>query len=200
MSKTYRCKVRVDLKERVRARDAVEYEIDLGRVLGKQEESELLRQKLRAAGGVEKDGKIALDIGGVRVEVDPATGKVTAEVGADGDVEVRIDEERQVWNVRDNAEAAQKSAQAEAENEARQRLAAEKATKQGALEGRVRGKLGRATPEIVRRLREVRAEVEKEAVVRKAQRLGTVLGTHESQDEATGDRTLTVDVELPDRE
>jgi hypothetical protein len=26
-----------------------------------------------------------------------------------------------------------------------------------------------------------------------------VLGTHESRDEATGDRTLTVDVELPDR-
>jgi hypothetical protein len=200
MSKTYRCKVRVDLKERVRARDAVEYEIDLGRVLGKQEESELLRQKLRAAGGTEQDGKLALDIGGVTVEVDPATGKVTAEVNADGEVAVHVDEERQVWNVRDSAEQAQRSAQAEAESEARARLLAEKTATEGTLAGQVRGKLGRATPEIVRRLREVRAEVEKEAVVRKAQRLGTVLGTHESEDKATGDRTLTVDVELPDRE
>ncbi|MBN2576082.1 MAG: hypothetical protein JXP73_16080 [Deltaproteobacteria bacterium] len=199
MSKTYRCKVRVDLKERVRARDAVEYEIDLGRVLGKQEEGELWRQKLREAGGVEKDGKIALDVGGVAVEVDPATGKVTAEVKADDDVEVHLDEERRVWNAQDSAEAAQKRAQATAEQEARERMAAEKTAAQGALDGHVRGQLGRAAPEIVRRLREVRAEVEKEAVVRKAQRLGTVLGTHESRDEATGDRTLTVDVELPDR-
>jgi hypothetical protein len=199
MSRTYRCKVRVDLKERVRARDAVEYEIDLGRVLGKQEESELLRQKLRAAGGVEHDGKIALDVRGVTVEVDPATGKVKAEVKADGDVEVHIDEERRVWNARDSAPTAQKRAQAAAEDEARERMAAEKAATQGTLEGQVRGQLGRATPEIVRRLRQVRAEVEKEAVVRKAQRLGTVLDTHESEDAATGDRTLTVDVELPDR-
>ena len=198
MSKTYRCKVRVDLKERVRSRDAVEYELDVGRLLGKKEESELLRAKLREAGGVEQDGKIALEIEGVKVEVDPATGKVTAEVGSEREVEIHVDEERKVWNVRDQAEEAQRGAQKQAEKEAEDKLEAKKAAARNDLDGQVRGKLGRATPAIVRRLREVRAEVEKEAILRKAGRLGTVLGKHESEDKATGDRTLTVDVNLPD--
>ncbi len=200
MSKTYRCKCKVDLKARVRARDAVEYEIDYGRILGKKEESEILRQKLREAGGTEKDGTITIEIGGVSVEIDPATGKATTKVEAERDVEVNIDEERTVYNVRDSAAEAQRGAQARAEEEARAQLDARKANTQGALDGQVRGKLGQATPHIVRRLREVRAEVEKEAVVRKAERLGTVLGKHESEDKTTGDRTMTVDIELPDRD
>jgi hypothetical protein len=198
MSKTYRCRVKVDLKERVLARDAVEYEIGLGRVLGKKEEAEILRQKLREAGGVEHDGKLALDIGGVRVEVDPESGKVTAEVAADGEVEHQVDEERKVFNVADSPEQAQRHAQAQAEQQARANLAAKKAAVQGELDGKVRGKLGQATPEIVRKLREVRAEVEKEAVVRKAERLGTIVGRHEEEDKATGDRKLTLEIELPD--
>jgi hypothetical protein len=198
MSKTYRCKVKVALREHVSARDAVEYEIDLGRILGKQDEAKLLRQKLREAGGVEKDGKIALEIEGVRVEVDPETGKVKAEVGTGREVEHAIDEERKVYNVRDSEAHAQQQAQAQAEEQARAQLEAKKAATQGELDGQVRGKLARATPEIVRRLREVRAQVEKEAVVRKAQQLGTVVSQHEGEDKATGDRTLTLEVEIPD--
>ena len=198
MSKTYRCRVKVDLKERVLARDAVEYEIGLGRVLGKKEEAGILRQKLREAGGVERDGKIALEIGGVRVEVDPETGKVTAQVEAGREVEHHVDEERKEYNVADSAEQAQKRAQARAEEQARATLAAKKAAVKDELDGKVRAELGRATPEIVRRLREVRAEVEKEAVVRKAEKLGTVVARHESEDKATGDRTMTVEIEIPD--
>jgi len=198
MSKSYRCRVKVDLKERVAARDAVEYELDLGRILGKKEEAALLRQKLRAAGGVEQDGKIALEIGGVRVEVDPDTGQVRAEVEAGRAVEHAIDEERQVYNVRDSAEQAHRSAQAAAEQQARSALEAKKAAVQNELDGQVRGRLGRAAPQIVRRLREVRAQVEKAAMERKAARLGTVVARHESEDKATGDRSLTLEVELPD--
>jgi hypothetical protein len=200
MSKTYRCKCKVDLKERVRARDAVEYEIDYGRILGKREEGEILRQKLREAGGTEKDGEITVEVAGIPVTVDPATGKATAHVDAEREVDVHIDEERTVYNVRDSAAEAQRGAQARAEQEARDQLDRSKAATQGELEGQVRGKLGQATPHIVRRLREVRAEVEKEAVLRKAERLGTVLGKHESEDKTTGDRTMTVDLELPDRD
>jgi hypothetical protein len=198
MSKSYRCNVKVDLQARVRARDAVEYEIDFGRLLGKQEESEILRAKLRAAGGSERDGTIRLDIDGAAVTVDPATGVAAVEVKRDREVVVRVDEERQVWNAGERVEEAQREAQARAEREAGERIEAEKLVAQAELDGRVRDQLAQATPAIVRRLRQVRAELEAEAILRKAERLGTVVGKHESLDPATGDRTLTVEIELPD--
>jgi hypothetical protein len=198
MSKTYRCRVKVDLQERVHARDAVEYELDMGRILGSEEEAKLLKKKLLEAGGVERGGKVALDIGGVCVEVDPATRRARAQVEEGQEIERHVDEEREVYNVRDSEEEAQQRADKEAQNEARAALEDDKRIAHNRLEAEVRGRLAQALPEIKRRLREVRAEVEKEAIVRKAERLGVVIGRHESEDQKTGDRTLTLELELPD--
>jgi hypothetical protein len=198
MSKSYRCRVKVDLRERVAARDAVAYEIDIGRILGKKAEAALLRKALLDLGGEEQDGKVVLEVEGVRVTVDPETGEAQASVEDEGDVRRHVDEERKVFNVRDDEAAAKEKAQADAEKEAKVSLEQEKAALQKTLDDKVRDTLKAAGPAIVRRLRVARGETEKAALEEKARQLGTVVSKRETEDPKRGDRSLVIEIELPD--
>jgi hypothetical protein len=199
VSRIYRCRVKRDLSTSVQAGDEVQYRIRVNDILDQEETTDILRQKLVAAGGEERgDGKIVLEVDGAEVEVDPHARTAVARVEQRRQIDKHVDREVRARSWRDRREEAQAAAQSKVESQARSELESERRAAQQQLEQEVRRRLGDAADAIAKALRTASAQTEQEAVVRKAQRMGKVKSVTESEDSDTGDRKIVIQLELPD--
>ena len=199
MSKTYRCRVKLDLSTSVEAGDEVEYRLRINDIVDDEETTDILRQKLIEAGGEEReDGKIALEVDGATVEVDPRERTAVAKVEGQRQIDKHVDREVHARSWRDSKEEAQAKAEHQVRSQAEAELEHEREAAKRALEEEVRRRLGDAAADIARSLRTVSAETEKEAILRKARRMGTVKSVTESEDADTKDRKVVIQLDLPD--
>lgn len=195
MSRTYRCKVKQDLTLSVSARDEVEYKLRVNDTLGEQETNDILGAKLRERGGeaVAPD-KVRLVIGGVTVDVDLKERTAKAHVGRDTEVKKSFEGVVTAGSWRDRQSEAQASAERKVQTELREQAEQER----DEIVREVKKRLGDAADEISKTLREVAAETERDSIVRRAERMGRVLSVNESRDQASGDRRIEIELELPE--
>ena len=176
---------RVRVRERATAVAALKRRLRLGDILDEREMEEVLREALGELGWeLGDDGLARREIKGVTVELDPATREATVrlsrEVEAEGTTSV-FDEDEDETEARKKArERAKEAARVKADAEGRE-LDRELEERDGAI---------RAA------LREVVAEVDRRAILRKARELGEVIGVSDETD-AHGVRRLVVDLKLP---
>ena len=195
MSKTYRCRVQNEFTISVDSEDQLVFRLRVNDTLEEQETTEILRQKLAARGGEARDdGAVVLEVQGVELRVDPATRVATARLGEKVELAREVDQEVDVYNVRDSRSGAQR----QAETRVAQQVMNELREAKDRMEQQVRERLEQAAGEMVQTLREVTVETEKEAVLRKAERMGQVLGVTEGVDAGTGVHRLVIELKLPD--
>ena len=195
MSKRYRCRVKKDLSIEVDARDQVEYRLRLNDILAPEETNDILRSKLADAGGRTNDeGKVILEVEGAEVEVDPKARTATARSGRSHEVRREFDGEVGAFSWGDNRSEAQDKAETRVEKQLQEEVEREREK----LVEEARRTLGKAADEVSRILREATAETEKESALRKADKLGKVISVEEEQDAKTGDRTVVIEIELPE--
>lgn len=193
MSKTYRCRVKKELREVHRARDQVHYRgLGLLDVLDPQDMEDVYRQALKDMGASEKsDGSLSLRVGEATVRVDPKQRTAEVSVSEDKEVRTKVDREEKIFEWSESREKAQKKAEEKVDREAGGEL--EKKKKDHDEE--VRSKLDQVEDRVKEQLRRAANEAHKAALRRKAGRMGTV--TVDKEDElANGDRRLTLEVEL----
>ncbi len=192
MSKTYRCRVKKDIREVHSVEDEIEYKVSLLDILDQDEMEEEYRKALRSLGADEdSDGNIVLDVDGVEVTVDTSSKKATARVDGKEEIEIHVDKEVKVFDWGDNERRAQEEAEKVTENE----MKAEVEDKIKAHEKKVRGKLNAAGDKIKEKLREAANEAHKSALRKKAERIGRVTVDQEDGME-NGDQRLTIEIEV----
>ncbi len=175
---------RVRVREMATAEAALRRRLRLGDILDEAQMEEVLHEALEELGWeLGDDGLARRKVEGVTVELDPATREARVRLSREVEAEVAAG----VWGDDDEEEAREK---------ARER-AREAARVKADAEGR---KLDRELEQrdhaIRAALREVVAEVDRRAILRKARELGEVIGVSEETD-PHGVRRLVVDLRLP---
>jgi hypothetical protein len=190
MSRAYRVRVRESVRHTVRAEDHVSTSLELLEILPREEMAELLRQEL-AGRGFHEEGKALVRRGdGLTIEVDPATGSVTARAEVAEEVEHHAEREGFAdtdWGTRgrERAEAA-----------LREGLREELEARAGRGDARVQKK---ATELLEGALVDLRDELDRvvnrvtaEALKRKAARLGQI--KEMTEDPEAGSLTIVLEV------
>jgi hypothetical protein len=192
MSKTYRCRVKKDIRETHRTADTIELKISLLDILDPKEMEGMYRKALKDTGAKENaDGTLELKVDGVTVTVDPKEKTAVGRVEGKKDIEIHVDKEVQVYNIRDN----EKVAQAMAEKKVADEIAADVANKKKELEEKVKSTLDAAEEKVKEKLREAANEAHKAALRKKADRMGKVTVNRE-EELGNGDKRLTLEIEL----
>ena len=196
MSKTYRCRVKKDIQEVHRVQDELEYKLGLLDILPPEEMEKDFRKALEDMGArEEEDGSLTLEIEGIQVTVDTEEKKAIARVGEEKEISVEVEREVYVFDWGDNKENAQRTAEQEQGKGLEQELARKLEQEKEKHERRVRGKLEGAREKIQEKLREAVNETHKNALRKKASRMGKILADRE-EEQANGDQRLTLEIEL----
>lgn len=191
MSKTYRCRVRKDIKEVIRRSDEIEYKVSLLDILDPDDMSEEYKKALEAVGAREDpDGKMVMDIDGVTVTVDPKEKTVKARLEEEKTVSEKVDKVVDVFEWTDLRESAQQQAEDDVDKEIREKLEEEGKT----VEEQAKKKLEAAEEKIREKLREAANEAHKSALRRKAKRIGRILSEKEESAQ-NGDRRMVIEIE-----
>jgi hypothetical protein len=192
MSRAYRVRVRESVRHTVRAEDHVSTALELLEILPREEMADLLREELIGRGFYEEgQGKALVRRGdGLTIEVDSATGSVTAR--AEVSEEVEHHGEREGYADTDGGISGRKRAEAAL----RERLREELEAKAGRGDGRVQKK---ATDLLEGALVDLRGELDRvvnrvtaEALKRKAARLGQI--KEMTEDPEAGSLTIVLEV------
>lgn len=192
MSKTYRCRVKQDIRETHRCADTIELKISLLDILDPDEMDGIYRKALKDAGAKERpEGTLELKVDCVTVTIDPK--EKTAVVRADGtkEIEVHVDKEVNVYQVRDNEQVAQGMAEKKVADE----IAADIEKQKKVLEEKVKSTLDAAEEKVKEKLREAANEAHKAALRKKADRMGKVT-VNKEEELGNGDKRLTLEIEL----
>ena len=192
MSKTYRCRVKKDIRETLSSEDSVGYAIGLLDTLDPGEMAAEFRKALIAAGATETgDGRLALEVEGASVTVNADGGTATARIARKDELKESVDKVVDAYSVRDNGASAQKTAEATVDGEIRERVA--EARRAHAAE--TAEALRKADPAIRKALRAAANEANKAALRKKAGRLGVVTADRE-ENLPNGDRRLTLEISV----
>ena len=192
MSKTYRCRVKKDIREIVRKSDEIEYKVSLLDILDPDEMTEEYKKALKSLGAKESpDGKLSLDVDGVTLTVDPKEKTVKARLEDEKEVRESIDREVDVFEWTDAREAAQKKAEEDVSKEFDKKIEAEGKV----IEDQVRRKLEKAEEKIREKLREAANEAHKAALRKKAHKIGRVIQDREESME-NGDKRMSIEIEI----
>jgi hypothetical protein len=192
MSRAYRVRVRESVRHTVRAEDHVSTTLELLEILPREEMADLLRQELTGRGFREGGkGKALVRRGdGLTIEVDPATGSVTARAEVAEEVEHHA--EREGFADTDWGTAGREKAEAAL----REGLRAELKARAGGGAERVQRKatelLEAALVDLRGELDQVVNRVTAEALKRKAARLGQI--KEMTEDPEAGSLTIVLEV------
>ncbi len=184
MSKTYICRVKRDLREVLREEDRVVYRVRLLPVADKEKMKKWFKDSLIKDGAREnEDGTLGMELDGVKVEIDIDKEEVRVVSETGEEVNIKKDEQKKIYNVADNEQAAQKKAQEDVDNEVaqeikehRDRLRKKAVKALNEAEGKVKTKIRRAENDAI-----------KKGLDEKAHGLGQVVDVDEST-EGNGDK------------
>ncbi len=198
MSKTYTCKVKIDLREEVREEDRIVYKPILLPVASQEKLRQWIREALLDDGAtVNADGTLSLEIEGVRVEIDLEKDQVEARIIAESseDIHIEKDEERKVFDIRDDEEKARKTARDQVAEEAAGEMSEAREAARAQLREKARETLREASREVKRRVRTaVNIAIEK-GLDETAHELGDVQDKEEAVD-PKGDHRLVWRIRL----
>lgn len=190
MSKTYRCRVKKDIRETLSSEDSVGYAIGLLDTLDPAEMAAEFRKALIAAGAAERgDGGLSLEVAGVTVTVNAAGRTATARVARKDELRESVDKVVDEYSVRDSEKAAQKKAEAAVDGEIRERVAEARRDHAAGIAEALR----KADPAIRKALRAAANEANKAALRKKAGCMGVVTADRE-EILPNGDRRLTLEI------
>ncbi len=192
MSRAYRVRVRESVRHTVRAEDRVSTAIELLEVLPREEMAELLRQELTGRGFREEgEGKALVRRGdGLTIEVDPATGFVTARAEAAEEVEHHA--EREGYADADRGKSGRERAEAALREGLRRELKARAGRGGGHVQKKATELLEGALVDLRGELDRVVNRVTAEALKRKAARLGQI--KEMTEDPEAGSLTIVLEV------
>jgi hypothetical protein len=187
MSRMYRIQISESVAKLVHVGDAVASDLEILPILARERMREILAAELAVRGFTREGEKASREDDGVRVSVDLATGRVTAEASTTEEV---------VVEGQDVAVVGDRTKQEAATRQARARLQAELERK---IDRRERQMQEEATKRLEGRLRDLRGEMDQvvnrvtiEALKERAAQLGEIEELHE--DAATGELTIKVKV------
>ena len=192
MSRAYRVRVRESVRHTVRAEDHVSTAIELLEVLPRDEMAALLRQELTGRGFREEGkGKALVRRGdGLSIEVDPATGSVTAR--AELAEEVEHHGEREGYADTDRGTAGRERAEAALSQRLREDLKARADRGDARVQKKATDLLEAALVDLRGELDRVVNRVTAEALKRKAARLGQI--KEMTEDPEAGSLTIVLEV------
>ncbi len=187
MSRAYRIRVTSSLTHQTKVEDGLEVRLEVLDVLGPDRTAALLQARLREEGwAVDDAGRAHTDVGGVAVEIDTKTQRVTLRRALDQVEEIEATATARTYvetSERDRALLAEKAEQ-EALAKARQRDA--EARKQ------VSEDLERALVDLVPRLRQLSDAVTRDGLKERAGQMGEILDVAENPE--SGEMTIRVKV------
>jgi hypothetical protein len=193
MSRAYRVRVRESVRHTVRAEDHVSTTLELLEILPREEMADLLREELAGRGFVEeKKGKGLVRRGdGLTVEIDPASGTVTAR--AELAEEVELHGERTGVADTDWGSPGRERAEAALREDLRRELEAKADRGAGrAAQKKVTDRLEAGLADLRGELDQVVNRVTAEALKRKAARLGQI--KEMTEDPEAGSLTIVLEV------
>jgi hypothetical protein len=192
MSRAYRISVRESVRHTVRAEDHVATTLEILEILPREEMAELLRQELAGRGFHEAcEGKSLVRSGdGLTIEVDPATGTVTAR--AELAEEIELQGERQGVADTDWGNPGRKRTEAALRESLRAELEANADRSAGQVQRKATDMLEAALADIRGELDQVVNRVTAEALKRKAAQLGQI--KEMTEDPQAGSLTIVLEV------
>ena len=190
MSRAYRIKVSESLNRIIRASDHVSTQLDVLEILPCEQMAALLERELIALGFERQGDLLTREQNGVIVEVDPASGTVTAKAEADQRVQMEREGEARIFDDW-GSESAQKIREATQERlrgEMEKQAKREETQLQRETTDRLEGELADLRVELDQAVNRVTAE----ALKQKAAQLGQI--KEMTEDQATGSLTIVLEV------
>ncbi len=190
MSRAYRVRVRESLRHTVRAEDHVSTSLELLEILPCEEMADLLRQELIRRGFQEEGQALVRREDGLTIEVDPATGSVTAR--AEIAEEVEHHGEREGVADTDWGSSGRESTEAALRERLREELKARAARGDAGVQKKATEILEGALVDLRGELDQVVNRVTAEALKRKAASLGQI--KQMTEDPEAGSLTIVLEV------
>ncbi len=201
MSRTYRCKVKKDLKEVHKTADEIRYRISLldkkhlG-ILKPDEMEEIYRAALKEMGASEEsDGTLVLEVDGIKITINTKDKTATARLEEEIEIKAEAQKTVKVYDVNDDRQKAQKEAEKAVEKVLKKELDQKIRDKKAAQTQKTREQLNRADGAVREKLRQAANEAYKKALREKASRMGNITEDREETLE-NGNQRLTLAIEI----
>lgn len=190
MSRAYRITLKNSQTRVLSAQDEISTTLEILEILSGEEMAELLRKELTARGfQPAEDGSMARREGPLAIRIDPCTGKVTVKM--EGSQEVQVEAQKEVIGFDDIGPSARELHQ-QAEQLLKESFDQKFDAEEEKLQRQLTGELERRLNDIQPEISQIVNKVTREALKRKAERMGQVREIHENEE--TGELTIKLEV------